>query len=86
MSVYSPSAAYQRKIEIVAVTIQYEDEFFNKIKQEVEAQKKTVEDDGTSIYNIENQATPETEAAPETEVTPETEVAPENQETENLGN
>lgn len=55
MSVYSPSAAYQRKIEIVAVTIEYEDELFNKIRAEVETQKKTVEDDGTSIYEIESE-------------------------------
>lgn len=51
MSVYSPSAAYQRKIEIVAVTIEYEDELYNKIRSEVETQKKTTEDDGTIINN-----------------------------------
>jgi len=51
MSVYSPAAAYQRKIEIVAVTIEYEDELFNKIRAEVETQKKTVEDDGTILEN-----------------------------------
>ena len=57
MSVYSPSAAYQRKIEIVAVTIEYEDELFNKIRAEVDAQKKTVEDDGSAVQPIEQENT-----------------------------
>ena len=98
MSVYSPSAAYQRKIEIVAVTIEYEDELFNKIRSEVETQKKTVEDDGTSIINetIENtqpaqdivptnEETPAIEETPIIEETPSNEEIPSNEEN-NLDN
>lgn len=51
MSVYSPAAAYQRKIEIIAVDIEYEDELFEEIKQEITMQKKMVDEvDGTSLY------------------------------------
>jgi hypothetical protein len=49
MSVYSPAAAYQRKIEIVAVNIEYEDELYEKIQKEIAEQKKTVEDDGSAV-------------------------------------
>jgi tetratricopeptide (TPR) repeat protein len=63
MSVYSPSAAYQRKIEIVAVTIEYEDELFNKIRAEVETQKKTVEDDGSAVQPIEQENTQDVQPA-----------------------
>ncbi len=51
MSVYSPAAAYQRKIEIIAIDIEYEDELFEEIKREVSTQKKMVDEvDGTSLY------------------------------------
>ncbi|MCQ2958565.1 MAG: hypothetical protein MJ198_00045 [Bacteroidales bacterium] len=51
MSVYSPAAAYQRKIEIIAVDIEYEQELFDEIKQEITTQKKMVDEvDGTSLY------------------------------------
>ncbi len=45
MSVYSPSAAYQRKIEIVAVNIEYADELFEKIQAEIQATKKQIEEE-----------------------------------------
>ncbi len=51
MSVYSPAAAYQRKIEIIAVDIEYEEELFEEIKYEISTQKKMVDEvDGTSLY------------------------------------
>ena len=51
MSVYSPAAAYQRKIEIIAVDIEYEDELFEEIKHEITTQKKMVDEvEGTSLY------------------------------------
>ncbi|MBR5433668.1 MAG: PD40 domain-containing protein [Bacteroidales bacterium] len=51
MSVYSPAAAYQRKIEIIAVDIEYEDELFEEIKHEISTQKKMVDEvEGTSLY------------------------------------
>lgn len=51
MSVYSPAAAYQRKIEIIAVDIEYENELFEEIKREISTQKKMVDEvDGTSLY------------------------------------
>lgn len=51
MSVYSPAAAYQRKIEIIAVDIEYENELFEDIKREISTQKKMVDEvDGTSLY------------------------------------
>jgi len=49
MSVYSPAAAYQRKIEIEAVNVEYEDELIQKIDTEIESIEKTTEDDGTPI-------------------------------------
>ncbi|MCK9561776.1 MAG: hypothetical protein M0R02_03550 [Bacteroidales bacterium] len=45
MSVYSPSAAYQRKIEIVAVNIEYADELFEKIQAEIQTTKKQIEEE-----------------------------------------
>ena len=51
MSVYSPAAAYQRKIEIIAVDIEYENELFEEINREIKTQKKMVDEvDGTSLY------------------------------------
>ncbi|MBO7054746.1 MAG: PD40 domain-containing protein [Bacteroidales bacterium] len=51
MSVYSPAAAYQRKIEIIAVDIEYENELFEEISREIKTQKKMVDEvDGTSLY------------------------------------
>lgn len=51
MSVYSPAAAYQRKIEIIAVDIEYEKELFEEISREIKTQKKMVDEvDGTSLY------------------------------------
>lgn len=51
MSVYSPAAAYQRKIEIIAVDIEYEEELFEEIKHEISTQKKMVDEvEGTSLY------------------------------------
>lgn len=51
MSVYSPAAAYQRKIEIIAVDIEYEQELFDEIKHEISTTKKMVDEvDGTSLY------------------------------------
>ncbi len=51
MSVYSPAAAYQRKIEIIAVDIEYEKELFEEINREIKTQKKMVDEvDGTSLY------------------------------------
>ncbi len=49
MSVYSPAAAFQRKIEIVAVDIEYEDQLYETINREVSSSKKMFEDDGTPI-------------------------------------
>jgi hypothetical protein len=43
--VYSPSAAYQRKIEIVAVNIEYADELFEKIQAEIQTTKKQIEEE-----------------------------------------
>lgn len=61
MSVYSPAASYQRKIEIVAVTIEYEDELFQEIQQEIKTQKKEVKEEDIKeeleykkFHNIEN--------------------------------
>ena len=45
MSVYSPSAAYQRKIEIVAVNIEYADELYEKIQSEIQTMKKQIEEE-----------------------------------------
>ncbi|MFO7868951.1 MAG: tetratricopeptide repeat protein [Bacteroidales bacterium] len=47
MSVYSPAAAYQRKIEIVAVNIEYEDQLYEDIEQEIKTKKKSVDKDET---------------------------------------
>lgn len=61
MSVYSPAAAYQRKIEIIAVDIEYEDQLFEEIKREITTQKKMVDEvDGTSLYK-EGEESKETE-------------------------
>ncbi|MFW5850709.1 MAG: tetratricopeptide repeat protein [Bacteroidota bacterium] len=55
MSVYSPAAAYQRKIEIIAVNIEYEDELYEDIQQEIETQKKPVENKEETTSESQNE-------------------------------
>lgn len=45
MSVYSPAAAYQRKIEIIAVNIEYAEELFEQIQREIQTRKLQIDEE-----------------------------------------
>ncbi|MDR0941263.1 MAG: hypothetical protein LBM68_03450 [Bacteroidales bacterium] len=48
-SVYSPTASYQRKIEIVAVSFEEEENLMNEIESEIKVNKRPVEDELNSV-------------------------------------